>query len=79
MDLPAAAAAAAPTAETVARALRVLATQTKASKAFYQRNRERIRARSLQYWQDHRDALNLRRREKARLAKAPAEQEQATQ
>jgi len=47
-----------PTAATVARALRLLATQQKASRNYYERHRERIRQRSAAYWEQHKDALN---------------------
>ncbi len=53
-------------ASTIARALRLLATQQKASRNYYERNKDRIRQRSADYWREHKDELNAARRERAR-------------
>lgn len=49
-------------AKTISRALRLLANQRKATRAYYERNKEAIKARTIQYWKDHREELNERRR-----------------
>lgn len=53
-----------PSTATVQRALRLLANQQRAARAYYLRNREAIKARTAQYWKDHRDELNERRRQR---------------
>ena len=49
---------------TVARALRLLEYQRVASRNYYQRNKDAIKARSVVYWQQHRDGINARRRQR---------------
>jgi hypothetical protein len=46
----------------VARALRLLASQSAASKRYYQAHRELINERSKAYWEANRDSINERRR-----------------
>lgn len=62
-----AAAAATVPATTVQRALRLLEYQRKASKSYYARNKDAIKAKSIQYWESNRDAINERRRQRYRL------------
>ena len=47
---------------TIARALRLLESQKRASKSYYLRNKEAIKEKSLNYWRDNRDAINEKRR-----------------
>ena len=49
--------------ERIARALRLLESQKRASHTYYERNKDVIKAKSLEYWKEHREAINLRRRE----------------
>jgi hypothetical protein len=49
-------------AHTVARALRLLESQRRASQSYYLRNKEVIKEKSLNYWKEHKDAINTRRR-----------------
>jgi len=49
--------------ERIARALRLLESQKRASHGYYERNKNVIKAKSLEYWKEHREAINLRRRE----------------
>lgn len=56
--------AAAATAKTVARALKLLETQRKASQAYYARHREEVKARSVSYWGKHKEDINARRRDR---------------
>lgn len=65
-----------PNARTVSVALKLLMTQRKAARAYYQRNTEAMKARSAAYWNTHRDEINQKRRERYALthpAKRPAE------
>ena len=48
--------------ETVARALRLLASQRAASKRYYEAHKASINERSKAYWEAHREAINARRR-----------------
>jgi hypothetical protein len=41
-------------AKTIARALKLLETQKKASKAYYLRHKEVVKAKSVAYWEEHR-------------------------
>ena len=50
------------TQETIARALRLLEYQRQASRNYYERNKEAIKARSTLYWAQNREAVNERRR-----------------
>ena len=49
---------------TIARALRLLASQRAASKRYYVTNKGTINERSKAYWEAHREAINARRRER---------------
>ena len=49
------------------RALRLLECQRKASKSYYERNKEEIKKKSFAYWETHRSAINDRRRERYAL------------
>ena len=53
-----------PDAKTAARALRLLASQTRASRRYYEAHKDAIKERSVQYWEAHRDAINAKRRER---------------
>ena len=57
-----------PNARTISVALKLLQTQRKAVKAYYQRNAEAMKARSAAYWNSHRDEINRKRRERYALA-----------
>jgi len=50
-------------ATTVARALRLLESQRRASQSYYMRNKDAIKEKSLNYWKEHREAINIRRRQ----------------
>lgn len=63
-------------ANTVARALRLLESQRRASQSYYLRNKEAIKEKSLNYWKEHKDAINTRRRLVYAQHHAPALQEQ---
>ena len=54
-------------AATVQRALKLLEYQQRASRSYYARNKEAIKAKSIQYWESNRDAINERRRQRYRL------------
>lgn len=64
-----------PSPKLVQRALRYLEIQTKANKAYYLRNRDRIRERSLAYWQAHKEDLNQKRRARTEARRAVTNQE----
>jgi|LauGreSBDMM110SN_4_FD.fasta_scaffold171180_3 hypothetical protein len=51
---------------TIQRALKLLEYQQRASKSYYARNKESIKAKSIQYWENNREAINARRRERYR-------------
>jgi hypothetical protein len=53
-----------PNAATITRALRLLENQRKAARAYYLRNRDTIKARTARYWEEHREELNQRRRQR---------------
>ena len=59
-----------PSERTIARALRLLASQKAASKKYYEANKDVINERSKAYWEEHRENINTRRRERY-LAKHP--------
>jgi len=59
-------------AATIQRALRLLEYQRRASRAYYVRHRETVKARSIAYWDANRDAINERRRARYHLAHPPA-------
>ena len=60
-------------AATVKRALKLLEYQQRASGSYYARHKDAIKAKSSLYWQQNRDAINERRRERYRLSHpAPA-------
>ena len=46
----------------IQRALRLVESQRRASKAYYVRHRDAIRAKSADYWQTHKATINARRR-----------------
>ncbi len=53
-----------PSERTIARALRLLASQKAASKRYYEANKGVINERSKAYWEEHRENINTRRRER---------------
>jgi hypothetical protein len=57
-----------PDAKTVARALKLLASQKRASQKYYEAHKETIKERSVKYWEEHREAINARRRERYEAA-----------
>jgi hypothetical protein len=48
----------------VKRALRLLQSQRRASKTYYERHKEEIKSKTMTYWELNRDAINLRRRQR---------------
>jgi hypothetical protein len=66
-------AAVVPTAREIERALRLLENQRRASRAYYIRHKDDIKTKSLNYWEQHKEAINERRRERyaARAAQVP--------
>jgi hypothetical protein len=46
----------------IQRALRLVECQRRASKAYYVRHRDAIKAKSAEYWQTHKATINARRR-----------------
>jgi hypothetical protein len=48
----------------VQRALRLLQSQRKASKTYYERHKEEIKSKTMAYWELNRDVINERRRER---------------
>jgi hypothetical protein len=67
-------AAATATARDIQRALRLLESQRRASKAYYERHKEDIKLKSTQYWEAHKDLINERRRQRYALAHPPPAQ-----
>lgn len=64
-------------AATIKRALKLLEYQQRASRSYYARHKDAIKAKSSLYWQQNRDAINERRRERYRLSHpAPAGSEE---
>jgi len=55
-------------AATIKRALKLLEYQQRASRSYYERHKDAIKAKSSLYWQQNRDSINERRRERYRLA-----------
>ena len=55
-------------AATIKRALKLLEYQQRASRSYYERHKDAIKAKSSLYWQHNREAINERRRERYRLA-----------
>lgn len=53
-----------PNTRTVSVALKLLMTQRRAARAYYQRNTDAMKARSAAYWSSHREEINQRRRER---------------
>lgn len=51
-------------AQTIARALKLLASQKRASQKYYEAHKETIKERSVKYWEQHREAINARRRQR---------------
>jgi hypothetical protein len=60
-------------AKTIARALKLLETQKKASKAYYLRHKEVVKAKSVAYWEEHREDINTRRRARYALQREEVE------
>jgi hypothetical protein len=58
-----------PDERTVARALRLLRCQQRASRRYYESHKEAIKERSSQYWEQNREAINARRRERYEATK----------
>lgn len=56
---------------TIARALRLLESQRRASHNYYERNKERIKEKSISYWKTHKNTINERRRAAYALAHPP--------
>lgn len=54
-------------AATIKRALKLLEYQQRASRSYYERHKDAIKAKSSHYWQQNRETINERRREKYRL------------
>ena len=46
----------------IQRALKLLECQRRASRNYYAKNRDVIKAKSVTYWENHREAINARRR-----------------
>ena len=65
---------AAPTPKEIERALRLVESQRRASKSYYERNKDAIKAKSTEYWESHKDAINERRRARYAVAHPPARQ-----
>ena len=61
-------AAATPTPKEIERALKLVESQRRASKTYYERNKAVIKAKSTEYWESHKDAINARRRERYAVA-----------
>ncbi len=59
--------------ETIDRALRLLEYQRRASRNYYDRNKETIKARSVAYWELNREAINERRRQRYHLRQGQAQ------
>ena len=59
---------AAPTPKEIERALRLVESQRRASKSYYERNKDAIKAKSTEYWGHHKDAINERRRARYAVA-----------
>jgi hypothetical protein len=59
----------------IQRALRLLESQRRASKAYYERHKEDIKQKSTLYWEIHKDLINQRRRQRYALAHPPAQPE----
>ena len=65
---------AAPTPKEIERALKLVESQRRASKSYYERNKNAIKAKSTQYWEHHKDTINERRRARYAVAHPPAHQ-----
>jgi len=59
---------------TIDRALRLLEYQRRASRNYYDRNKEVIKARSVAYWEQNREAINERRRQRYQQRQQRAEE-----
>ena len=46
----------------IQRALKLLECQRRASRNYYAKNKDAIKAKSVTYWENHREAINARRR-----------------
>lgn len=57
-----------PTQAQITRALRLLESQRTASRRYYDAHKADIKARSVTYWQQNRETINARRRERYRAA-----------
>ena len=71
-----------PTPQTIQRALRLLESHRRSMRAYYQRNKEAIKARATAYnrvqsqtayWLAHKDIINARRRARYEAARAAKE------
>jgi hypothetical protein len=58
-----------PDERTIHRALRLLRCQQRASRRYYESNKEAVKRRSMQYWEQNREAINARRRQRYEAAK----------
>ena len=47
---------------TIERATRILEAQRRANRKYYEKNKELVKERATAYWEQHRDAINERRR-----------------
>ena len=52
----------------VQRALRLLESQRRASRAYYTRHKDEIKQKSTTYWEQHKETINERRRNRYALA-----------
>ena len=58
----------APSAVEIQRALRLLESQRRASRAYYIRHKDEIKQKSTTYWEQHKELINERRRTRYALA-----------
>ena len=58
------------------RALRLVENQRRASRAYYLRHRDEIKQKSTLYWENHKEVINERRRQRYALTHTPAQPEQ---
>lgn len=68
-----------PDEQTIQRALRLLESHRRSMRAYYQRNKEAIKARANAYWLAHKDIINARRRARYEAARAATEARQEGQ
>ena len=60
-----------PTTIEVQRALRLVESQRRASRAYYLRHKEDIKQKSTAYWEEHKELINERRRARYAMAHPP--------